>query len=437
MRLAILVALAASPALAGDWPAFRGGGLATPPTKGELATLPESWDGKANVLWSVTLPEGWSSPVVAGGKVFVTAASGGKLAEPRKGLYIEDLKGKAPEGEHEWQVICLDAATGKELWRKSPFQGKLGSTIHIKNSLASETPVAADGHVYSVFGNVGVACHTLDGKEVWRLKLPARKTQMGWGTGASPAYADGKLILVNDNEEESYIEALDGKTGKSVWKVKRDETSNWATPFVWRHEGRTEVVTAGKGKVRSYSLDGKLLWELRGMSTIAIPTPFAAEGLLFVTSGYILDPVQRPLYAIKPGAKGDITLKSGQKSNDHVAWVQWFAGPYHPTPVAYEGHVYVLLDRGFLSCYEAKTGKAVYEKKRLGGAAFTASPWAYGGRVYCLSEDGETWAVKAGPEFGVVGRSKLGEMALATPAVAGGSVFLRTRTKLWCLRKSG
>ncbi len=435
MRLALLLAVTVTSAHAGDWPAFRGGGLATPPTKAEMATLPESWDAKTNVKWSADLPQGWSSPVVVGGKVFVTAAVSAKLPEPRKGLYIEDLNGKAPEGEHEWQVICLDADTGKVLWRKSPFKGKLGSTLHIKNSLASETPVVADGHVYSVFGNVGVVCHTIDGKEVWSNKLPVRKTQMGWGTGASPAFADGKLILVNDNEEESAIEALDGKTGKTVWRVKRDETSNWATPFVWRNKERTEIVTAGKGRVRSYSLEGKLLWELRGMSTIAIPTPFAAGDLLYVTSGYVLDPFQRPLYAIKPGAKGDITLKMGQTSNDFIAWRQQFAGPYHPTPVEYDGHVYVLLDRGFLSCYDAKTGKAVYERKRLGGASFTASPWAYGGKVYCLSEDGETWAVKAGAEFAIAGRNKLGEMAMATPAVAGGSVFIRTRTKLWCVRR--
>ena len=206
---------------------------------------------------------------------------------------------------------------------------------------------------------------------------------------------------------------------------------------MWKHDLRTEVVTAGTNAVRSYSLDGKLLWELKGMSIISIPTPFAAHGLLYVTSGYVLDPFRKPVYAIKPGAKGDISLKDGKTSNDHIAWCQTQAGPYHPTPVVLGEYIYVLLDRGTLSCYEAKTGKEVYRNKRLGGGAFTASPWAYGGKVFCLSEDGETFVVQAGREFKLLGRNPLEEMALASPAVAGGSLFVRTRGKLYCLREEG
>lgn len=421
-------------ARAGDWPAFRGGALGGVPSK--APSLPEKWDAKTNIKWSVELPPGWSSPVVVGGRVFVTSAkSADKQPDPRKGLYITDLNGKTVPGTHTWEVICLDADSGKVLWRKAAFTGKLDSTLHIKNSLASETPVADGERVYSVFGNVGVVCHGRDGKELWKKKLAPRKTQMGWGTGASPALADGKLILVNDNEETSYIEALDAKTGKQLWKVKRAETSNWATPFVWKNGKRTEIVTAGKGRVRSYDTSGKLLWELRGMSILCIPTPFAAGGLLYVSSGYVLDPFQKPVYAIRPGAKGDITLKAGKTSNDHIAWCQRQAGPYHPTPVVLGDYLYVLYDMGMLSCYEAKTGKVVYTRKRLGGATFTASPWAYGDKVYCLSEDGETWVVQAGPEFKILGRNKLGDMALASPAVADGSLFIRTKSKLWCVRK--
>src|SRR5262249_40633317 len=159
--------------------------------------------------------------------------------------------------------------------------------------------------------------------------------------------------------------------------------------FVWKHDGRTELVTAGSNRVRSYGLDGKLLWELRGMSTISIPTPFAAHGLLYVTSGYVADFLIKPVYAIKPGASGDITPDKEAASSDNIAWLLRRAGPYHPTPIVYGDYLYILYDRGFLSCYEAKTGKAMYESARLGPAAFTASPVAYGGKVFCLSEDGE------------------------------------------------
>jgi len=153
--------------------------------------------------------------------------------------------------------------------------------------------------------------------------------------------------------------------------------------------------------------------------------------------GYVADPFLKPVYAIKPGATGDISLAAGASSNDHVAWSLPQAGPYHPTPVVYGDYLYILYDRGFLACYEAKTGKEVYRSKRLGGgaSAFTASPWAYGGKVFCLSEEGETFVVQAGPEFKVLHRNKLGEMALATPAVAGGSLLVRTQAKLYGLRE--
>jgi outer membrane protein assembly factor BamB len=258
---------------------------------------------------------------------------------------------------------------------------------------------------------------------------------MGWGTAASPALAGGRLFVVSDNEEKSFVVALDARTGKELWKVERDEKSNWATPFVWKNDRRTELVTAGSGRVRSYDLDGKLLWQLRGMSVISIPTPGAGEGLLYVTSGYVADPFMKPLYAVRPGAEGDISLKAGEDSNKWVAWCHRQAGPYHPSPLVYNGLVYVLYDRGMLSCYEAKTGKPVYEKQRLGATAFTASPWAYNGKVFCLSEDGDTFVVRAGRDFKVLGRNRLDDMALATPALAGGSLFVRTASKLYCLRK--
>ncbi|MBY0232967.1 MAG: PQQ-binding-like beta-propeller repeat protein [Gemmataceae bacterium] len=428
----MLAVLALAAMAAGDdWPAFRGGALAGVPAG---KAHPAEWDTKKNIKWSVELPPGWSSPIVVKDRVFVTAAkSGARQPAVRKGLYIEDLNGKKPPGEHEWQVLCLDAATGKELWRKTPFKGKMPGTVHIKNSLASETPASDGERVYSVFGNVGIACHDLEGKELWTRKLPARKTQMGWGTGASPALCEGKLILVDDNEEASSIEALDAKTGEPVWKTKRKETSNWATPFVWKNDKRTEIVTAGKGKVRSYSSEGKELWELGGMSTIAIPTPFAAHGLLYVSSGYVMDFFNKPVYAIKPGAKGDISLKDDATSNDWIAWRQRHAGAYHPTPLVLGDHLYVLHDRGFLACYDARTGKEAYGKKRLGSASFTASPWANGKDVCCLSEDGETWVIQGGKEFKILRRNKLEGMSLASPAVSAGRLYVRTQDKLWCV----
>ena len=435
-RLALLFSLLlAALALADDWPAFRGGSQAG---VAEGKTLPDKWDTKTNVVWKVEIPgRGWSSPVVHGDRIFLTTVvSEEKPAAPKKGLYIDNVFGKVPGGEHRWIVLCRDFKTGKVLWEKEVHKGKPPGATHVKNSYASETPVVDDAHVYAVFGNLGVFCLDHSGKQLWSKKFEPRRTQMNWGPAASPALHAGRLYLVRDSEEKSDLSAVDAQSGRDVWCVERKgETSNWATPFVWENPVRTEIVTAGKNKVRSYGLDGKLLWELGGMSTITIPTPVAAHGLLYVTSGYVLD-ASRPLFAIRPGASGDITLKREETSNKHIAWCQKSAGPYHPSPIIYGDHVYILLDRGALSCFDAKTGKLVYEKKRLeGGNAFTASPWGYGGKLFCLSEEGDTYVVKAGTEFELLGKNRLDDMTLATPALANGSLIVRTMGNLYRIER--
>ncbi len=426
-----------------NWPSFRGG---SQPTIAEEATLPDTWDTKTNVAWKTEIPgDGWSSPVVWGRRVFVTSAlSDAKGPAHRKGLYIEDLNGKPPPGQFRWLVMCLDRDTGKILWQREAFKGP-ANPLHIKNTAASETPVVDGERVYCYFGNVGLICYDHDGKELWTKKWPTYKTAMNWGTAASPALADGRLYVINDNENHSFLACLDGKTGTPLWEVQREERSNWATPFIWKNDKRTEIVTSGTNRVRSYDMDGKLLWELHGMTMPCIPTPFAHQGLLFVASGYVMSSKLRPIYAIRPGASGDITppaALTAEKPADYLkdpnpglAWYRRLGGPYHPTPLAVGDLFYVLLDRGFLSCYDARTGEIVYEKERLGPGAFTASPWTYGGKIFCLSEDGDTIVVRAGKEFKIFGKNSLGEMCMATPALAGGSLFLRTQSKLYCLRQ--
>jgi outer membrane protein assembly factor BamB len=229
--------------------------------------------------------------------------------------------------------------------------------------------------------------------------------------------------------------ALDKFTGKDVWKVDRQEKSNWATPFVWENDKRAEIVTCGKGKVRSYDLDGKLLWEFGGMSSICVPSPVVAGDLLIISSGYEFGR-PRPVFAVRPGASGDISLKKDETSNEFIAWYREPAGAYHPTPLVLGEHLYVLYSTGLISCFEAKTGKPVYERERLGGS-FTASPWAYGEKIFCLSEDGATYVVKAGAEFELLGKNPLGEVSLATPAIADGRLFIRTAAAVYCIKSSG
>jgi outer membrane protein assembly factor BamB len=431
IKLLALVALA----FASDrWPQFRGPGslgVADDPA------LPDKWSATENVAWKVEIPgTGWSSPIVWGDRVFLTSVvSSGEVEKPKKGLYFGGER-KAPTDEHRWMVYAVDFESGKILWEREAHRGVPPGSHHLKNTYASETPVTDGERVYAYFGNVGLFCYDMKGKLLWSNPVASANTRFGWGTAASPVLHQGRIYIVNDNDEHSYLQALDAKTGKAIWKVDREEKTNWATPYIWEHEGKAEVVTSGTGRVRSYDLDGKLLWEFGGMSSIAIPTPFSSHGLLFLASGYVGDQ-NRPVYVIKPGARGDITLAKGETSNASIAWYLPQAGPYNPSPIVYGDYYYTLFDFGFLTCHDARTGKVVYTKQRISpeAAAFTASPWAANGKLFLLSEDGDTFVIGAGAEYKLLGKNSLDEMCMATPAIARGSLFIRTASKLYRISK--
>ncbi len=436
--LLLLMALFAGAVLAAEseanWPQFRGpggSGIAENPH------LPERWSTNENVAWKAEVPgRGWSSPIVWGERVFLTTVmSEGEVELPKKGLYFGGERKEVSPATHHWLVLCLDLKSGHELWRREAYHGQPPNGLHVKNTYASATPVTDGQRVYAYFGNVGLFCYDFSGRLLWSTNWPPVKMRNGWGAAASPALHQGRLFLVNDNEENSFAVALEAKTGRPLWRAERDEKSNWSTPFVWQNRQRTELITAGTKKVRSYDLDGKLLWEFGGMSSIMIPTPVAQSDLLYVSSGYVGDKV-RPVFAIRPGASGDISLKPGETNNEFIAWYQPTAGPYNPSPLLYEGYFYVLYDFGFLACYDARTGRQVYEKQRVRPepTAFTASPWAVNGQIFALSEDGDTFVFQAGPEYRLLRTNSLGEMSLATPALAGDRLLIRTLSKLYCLK---
>ncbi len=432
-----------------QWTGFRG------PRAGVVAddvTLPETWSETENVAWKTTIPGfSWSSPVVSGDHVFLTSAvSTGKEATPIKGLYDpgDDQGSVKSTSVHRWMVYDIDAATGAIRWERELHRGVPPIARHLKNSYASETPVTDGERVYVYFGTIGlVAALDMRGTLVWKRELGAFEGHLGFGAAASPVLHQGRLFIVNDNTVRSFVIALDAVSGKELWRVGREERGNWSTPFVWENELRSELVTAGTGKVRSYDLDGRLLWELAGMTTLTVPTPFAAHGLVYVSSGY---PGQglRPLYAIRPGASGDISLWSattnfgrfpGERgSSRYIAWAYPLLGTYNTSAIAYGDYFYTLLDRGFLICHDARTGEEIYGRVRVSAesSGFTASPWAYNGKVFLLSEDGDTFVVQAGKEYKLLARNSLNEMTLATPAVANGSVFIRTQSKLYRIAKA-
>ena len=270
-----------------NWPQFRG------PNAGVAAddpALPDTWSETENVVWKTPIPGmGWSSPVVWGDHVFLTSAiSAGKEAAPVKGLYDPgDEHGKTKAAaDHRWVVYDIDFNTGKIRWTRELQVGTPPVLRHLKNSFASETPVTDGERVYVYFGSIGLlAALDMNGKTVWTKELGAYNGPQEFAPAASPILHNDRVYVVSDNTTESFLAAFDRKTGREIWRVQREEVENWATPAIWENDLRTEIVTNGRRKVRSYDLDGKLLWEFAGMTVNVVPTPFSKHGLLYLSSG--------------------------------------------------------------------------------------------------------------------------------------------------------
>ena len=291
-------------------------------------------------------------------------------------------------------------------------------------------------HVYVYVANLGLWAFDVKGKLAWTTPLEANPIYNNFGTGSSPALAGHLVVIVSDNEKQQYIAAFDKKTGKQVWRTNRElatgqpARSGWATPFVWRHALRSEIVAIGPREVISYDLAGKELWRMSGMALAPIPTPFAYENLLYINGGR-----GRPLFAVRPGATGDISLGKDQTSNEYVVWSQARGGTYLPSALAYQGAVYTLTENGILNRYDAKTGQQTY-KTRIDptATAFTTSPWAYNGKLFCLSEEGQTFVIGTGEEFKLLHVNALDDFTLASPAFVGERLLIRTEHRLYSIR---
>ena len=451
----------AAPAGQSQWPRFRGPG--SNPIS-DNPNLPVSWSKTENVEWVADVAGvGWSSPVVWGNRVFITAATGDKpmkppslgvdfsneyLAELRKqGLSSEQINKKLYERDREMpheivislMLYCYDLETGKKKWERRLYHGRPAGGRHSKNSYASETPTTDGRRVYVYSADYGLFAYDFEGKQSWATPLKSHATTRDWGTGASPALHKDRLFVLNDNEEQSFVSAFDTATGKELWRTPRTvqpaRKMGWSTPFVWENRLRTELVTLGPGVAISYSLDGRELWRLNRMGGVAVQSPFASNDLLYVTSGSGADD-NKPIVAVRPGGSGDITPPGEETHNDHVAWYDRMAGgTYLPTPVLYQNALYVLNDKGILSRRHAETGERSYQSRVAPGAsAFTASPWAYNGHVFALSEEGDTYVIEAASEYRLVRKNSLDDFSMATPAIVGDRLLIRTQHRLYSIR---
>jgi hypothetical protein len=436
---AVVLALAPLTGAAENWPSFRGEKASG---VGGERPLAASWDGTkgTNVLWKTEVPGlAVSSPIVWGDTVYVTTAvSSDPNAVFRHGLYgdVEPSKDLSP---HSWRVYAIDKQTGRVRWERVAHEGVPRTRRHPKSSQASCTPVT-DGHVVVAwFGSEGLYAYDTQGKLLWKRDLGLINSgwfydpDYEWGAASSPIIYKGLVIVQADRQEDSFVAAFRLKDGEPVWRTSRDEIPSWGTPTVYEGAPRDELITHATKFIRAYDpLTGKELWRLGPNSEVTAPTPIVAQGLIFITNGY--RGIQ-PIYAVRPGGSGDLTLQGEATSSPFVAWSTKRGGPYMPTPVVYGDHLYTVSNNGVLSAYVARTGERVYQDRVAGkGGAFSASPVAADGKLYLASEDGDVFVLKAGAKPELIGTNPMGEVLMATPAISDGTLYVRGLKHLFAVR---
>lgn len=424
-----------------NWPSFRGPGASGVATG---QGLPDEWNGTTglNVRWKTAIAGlAHSSPVVWGNRLFVTTAiSTDPDATFTPGLYGEGTA-SADRSVHRWVVMALDVATGSVVWERTAFEGVPLQKRHIKSTYASSTP-ATDGRVVVAwFGSMGLYAFDMDGSPLWSQDLGRVDAgaydlpEYEWGTASSPVIWNGLVIVQVDQQGQSFISAFDALTGQRRWRTDRDELPSWGTPTVVDVPGQApELVTNGSNFIRGYDpLTGRELWRLGGSSKITAPTPVFTDEYTLVASGRHFE---QPIFVLRHGARGDITLGPRENANQAVVWRRNGRGPYMPTPLILNDRVYVLANEGIFDCYDLGTGREIYRRRiPHTGSGFSASPVAADGRIILSSEDGDMFVVTPG-EFSLVATNPMGEPLMATPAIAGGTMYVRGQHHLFAVGRT-
>ena len=411
-----------------NWHHWRG-----PNANGTSATAdpPVTWSETENIRWKVAVDgHGNASPIVWGDKVFLLTAIGTGRVDPAltpPGQQPERPFGiKYPNTHHQYVVICLDRNTGRELWRRVAAEEVPKEGHHDDNSFATASPTTDGQRLYAWFGSAGLYCYDLDGNLIWDRDLGDVQTRLSFGEGSSPVVHGNRLIVIRDQEDQSYVVALDARSGKTVWQVDRDEPSAWATPLVVEHGGETQVITNGKNRVRSYNLkDGSLIWECGGQVSNVAPSPVATAETVFCMSGYR----GSALFALPLHATGDLT------DSAQIRWTKSRGTPYVPSPLLYKGWLYFNQSNNpILSCLDASTGETVIDRTRMPGIErIYASPVGASGRVYFIGRDGTTVVLERDRELRVLATNRLEERVDASPALVGNQIFLRGKSHLYCI----
>ena len=428
--------------IASDWLSYRG-------SAGEgvgQGSAPATWNGDAtmapsrNIRWRAPIPGlGHSSPVIVGNKLFITTAVSNTGSAPLKlGLYGSGDSAN-DDAEQSWMLYCLDKRTGKVLWSESAYKGKPRARRHTKATHANTT-VATDGkRVIAFFGSEGLYSYTLDGKLEWHKDFgtldmaPSDDRTLSWGFASSPVLFEDTVIIQSDSKKQGFLAAFSALDGRELWRVQRSSISvcSWATPGVFRTGNRTQIVANGYPYIAGYDFKtGAELWRLKSEGDIPVPTPFMAHGLIYVANAH---GGKSPLYAIRPGAAGDVTPEPGSRVSAGLAWSEERNGSYLQTPVVYDDLIYASTSQGIFKSYDARTGLKLYEQRLGTGGSFTSSPIAVDGKIYVSNEEGRTFVIKAGPEFQLIVSNELGEPILSTPAVSDRTLYIRTPKSVFAI----
>jgi outer membrane protein assembly factor BamB len=440
LLLIIIPAAAQKQADQDNWPSFRGR-FALGVADGQ--NLPDQWDGEKGtaIKWRTRIPGlGHSSPIVWGDQILVTTAvSGRSQASFKPGLY-GDGTASDDRSIHQWKIYCLDKRSGRVRWEQKAAEGAPIDKRHIKSTYANSTPATDGRYIVAFFGSQGLYCYDMKGRLMWKRDLGRMDVgaydlpEYEWGPASSPIIYKNLVIVQCDQQKGSFLTALNLKNGETVWKTAREELPSWGTPAIYPGKDRVELVTNGSNFIRGYDPEtGKELWRLGGSSKITAPTPVFSGELIVVASGRR---PEMPIFVVRAGASGDITLKPNETANKYVAWSRQKSGPYMPTPLIYQSHLYILRNQGILACYELATGEEKYvERIPHQGSGFSASPVAADGNIYLPSEDGDIFVVKAGPRFELLGRNALGQLLMSTPAISGGMMFVRAQNDLFAISR--
>ena len=405
--------------------------------------LPLTWNVESgqNVRWKTPVPGiATSSPVAWENRVFVTTAHGESADTTfRTGLYgdvapVEDLS------EHSWKLYSIDLGTGRIVWEQLVHKGIPLVKRHPKSSQANSTPTTDGRNVVVLFGSIGILANfDFDGKLLWKKDLGILNSgwfynaDYEWGHSSSPVIYRDSVIVQSDVQGQSYLAAFRLADGEEIWRSERDEIPTWGTPTVYEGPTGSEVVTNGT-TIRGYDpTDGKLLWWLAPNSEVTVGTPIIHENLIIVTAGY---PPVRPIYAVRPGSRGNLSLPEGAESSSSIAWSRSRGGTYIPTPIAYRGYLYMNANNGRLTCYDASNGEQIY-RARIGGTggSFAASPVASDGKLFFSAEDGTIYVAKAGPIYEDLAQNEMGEVIMASPAISNRTLVVRTLGHLYGIGK--